>query len=304
MFLAVRAQTIDSLRGMYHFTPAGRPDTIYKTSIVNEDGDLYSLYDTSVRQMKNFHVTVLDISFRSTDSFTANAFVTIPVTNDGATKRPLMVFHHWGEGDKQEYLGEAIRYSRNGFICLLVNAPWNCPGTPYRSFSRQGFHLYHKSVIATMQGIRLLTESLPVDTGNVFFTGHSFGAGVGAILAGLRTTPIRAFVLMGGVRSITKALDTSSREDILQWKKEEPEGFYRWLRWMRPLDAELYIVHKAAPVFMQFATNDEFISQKDNLAYAAIVPEPVRTRYYPTRHGFGKKALEDREAWIMSLLVK
>ncbi len=264
---------------------------------------LYALTDTARRADTLYHVRITLVEYQATDSTRAAAWITEPVTSDSLTTRPALVLQHWGEGNKDAFLSEAVDYSRRGFVCLLPDAVWLSPGTKFVSFSRQGYHLYHLGVINLLRGLDLLEQLYPLDEKNIFYIGHSYGAGLGAILTGIEPR-FDAFVLMTGVYSVTKTFAVDTRPDIAAWREQQPEAFRNWLTWMRPLDAELYLPHKTAPVLLQFANQDEYIEAAHNEVMAAGTPQPKEVKYYDTRHALDAEARRDRWAYLLRQVKK
>jgi len=90
------------------------------------------------------NVKVKKISYLSTDSFLVTAYLVVPSVK---TKMPLIVFQHWGEGNKSEFLDEAISFSKNGICCILPDAVWLCPRSNITSMKKKGYEMYRQGVM-------------------------------------------------------------------------------------------------------------------------------------------------------------
>jgi predicted peptidase len=127
-------------------------------------------------------------------------------------------------------------------------------------------------VIALRRALDVLLSSPNVDPKRLAFVGHSDGAELGAILAGVDHR-IATAVLMGvGGR----------------WDRS---GVRSYNRLISPLDAINYLRY-AAPVslFIQSAHNDEFIPRKNAIAFQRAAGKPKVVKWYATSHGFDAEA--------------
>ena len=124
------------------------------------------------------------------------------------------------------------------------------------------------------------------------YVGHSFGALVGGILAGIEPR-LRAFVLMAGAPSFTDVavanIPTLSGEDLEHYR-----------RVMAPIDPGRFIAREhAAPIFLQFGERDEFFGRESAQRLADAASEPKLVRWYDTDHSFrSEEAKRDRVEWL------
>lgn len=248
----------------------------------------------------DYHVRVRSIEYFGPDSFRVAAWLVTPLVADSVALRPAVVYQHWGEGAKDEFLAEAIALAQKGFVCLLPDAPWNCPGSPYTSFSRHGYDIYRRGVLHVRRGLDLLQAVFPVDPRRVYYVGHSYGAGLGGVLAGVEPR-FQAVVLMTGQSSLTRALESSNREDIVQWRQKLPGGAGAWMQRMRAFDPDRYLPFAKALIFLQVARDDESVEARFSEELVKITPEPKRVEYYAAPHALNAAAYRDRVAFLANL---
>ena len=72
--------------------------------------------------------TAYDIDFLSPKSGRVTGFLVLP-TSSGS--HPGIVFAHWGQGDRLEFLPEALLYARAGIASVMIDYPWVWP-QPWR----------------------------------------------------------------------------------------------------------------------------------------------------------------------------
>lgn len=221
-------------------------------------------------------------------------------------KYPVVIFQHGGVSDNTYFLQEAKELSRKGVICLLIEAPW------YRSVYRNKViwantsQYYRQGIIDIKRSIDFLKTLPNVDITRIAFTGHSYGAQLGGILSGIEPR-IKAFVLMSGTSNLTNLLQETDHPQVSHIRDSIPLNFNKWLQQMEPLNPIHYIQHATAPVFFQFATNDEFnideIEARNYVSAANHITEHVR--FYDSGHQLlNKKAEEDRTKWLIQKIKK
>jgi cephalosporin-C deacetylase-like acetyl esterase len=276
----VSAQVPDSLTKIFMYTPA-------KISFQ---------VDSSFEEGK---IKVERLTYVSTDSFITSAYLTYPIVLKPG--RPLIIFQHWGEGDKSEFLEEAKGFSKKGFVCLMPDGPWLCPNTTISSFKRQGYEMYRQNVMNDRTAIDLAIQQMDIDTSHIYFVGHSFGCNTGAILSAIDYR-IDYFVFMAGLSAMTKNLQETQLPDFVEWRTTEPEQFREWIHKTRILDAELYLPYKTSPCLIQVAYHDEYISPDENDAFIHVTAEPKTVKKYDSNHALNEQARKDRRSWILKLV--
>jgi cephalosporin-C deacetylase-like acetyl esterase len=275
-FVAI-AQVPDSLSKIFRYTPA-------KVSFKADS----SFGEDKVKGER--------ITYVSTDSFITSAYLTYPVVPRPG--RPLIIFQHWGEGDKSEFLEEAKGFSKKGFVCIMPDGPWLCPQTTLSSFKRQGYDLYRQCVMNDLTAIDLAMQQMDIDATHIYFVGHSFGCNAGAILSAIDDR-IDYFVFMAGLSAMTKNLQETQLPDFVDWRTTEPLQFKEWIRKTRILDAELYLPYKTAPCLIQVANQDEYINHAENDAFINCTADPKKAIKYDSNHALNDKARTDRRKWIL-----
>lgn len=236
------------------------------------------------------------LTYVSTNSFVTSAYITYPTVYKPG--HPLIIFQHWGEGDKSEFLEEAKGFSEKGFVCILPDGPWLCPNTSISSFTRQGYDMYRQCVMNVRTAIDLAIQTMKIDTTQIFMVGHSFGCNTAAMLSAIDFR-IDYFVFMTGIASMTKNLTETQLEDFVEWRTTDQEQFAQWIRKTKILDAEHYLPFKKAPCFIQVANQDEYISGAENEAFIQVTAAPKKAIKYDSNHALNQKARTDRRKWIL-----
>lgn len=249
-------------------------------------------------------VVVEDLTYASPRGGKVPAYLIVP---QRAGPCAGLIFVHWGEGDREEFVEEARAFARRGAVSLCLDAPHRRPEA-LRSAAYHPREAPQEAEIQLITDVRraidVLTTRPDVDPDRLGYVGHSYGATFGGVLAGVEKR-IKAFVLMAGYVSLTDSYRVSAHPAIAQARAAtSPERWDRFLRLMEPLDA-VHCIGQAAPsaVFFQFALQDEFVTEEESRRYEQAASEPKLARWYDCRHAFNEQARQDRLHWLSQELA-
>lgn len=219
-----------------------------------------------------------------------------------ASKRPAILYLHWGGGDKDEFLEEALEMAERGFVSLLLDAPFAKPFGPRRDLLQEALPIYREGFMDMLRGVDLLQTDPAVDSTRLYVVGHSYGAHLGGALAGLRPALVRGCVLVAGTAAITRNTERS-QGFWARFRRQDPAAFRRFLLSQEPLNAQHYLPAALAPALLQYGRQDEDIDAEEARLYAALWPTGrSETRWYEADHRMQVlQARQDRVAWLSAL---
>ena len=247
------------------------------------------------------NVRIHDITYASPKNGRVTAYLVVP-TRKG--RFAGVVFGHWGNGTRTEFLPEAMLYAKAGVVSLLVDdlnvrpAPWrrSAPGTDPEAV-RENFI---QSTVDLRRGIDVLQSRSEVDPNRIAYVGHSSGAHWGAILSAIDRR-LKTVVLMGGVPSEKTILLESNDPDYVAFRQSTPkEQLDNYFKIITPLDAINYVPHsKPTPLLFQFARFEQYFNEAAMLQYARAASEPKLVLWYDTGHALNDiRSLVDRANWL------
>src|SRR5258708_225803 len=72
-------------------------------------------------------VRVTDLTYASPKGGRVPAYLLVP-----GGKGPFagIVFMHWGEGDRNEFLSEGMAFAKRGAVAIMIDAPYRRSGPP------------------------------------------------------------------------------------------------------------------------------------------------------------------------------
>lgn len=252
---------------------------------------------------KRDSVLILDITYASPKGGRVPAFLVIPKKRG---KIPAVVYQHWGvpDGNRSQFLSEAVQLADKGIASILIDAPFARPELNLKLGGGKDADITHQAILDLRWAIDVLETRSEIDKSRIAYIGHSFGAGVGGVLVGVEPR-FKGFVLMAGVGDQIEYMRTSQNPNIVAVRKNvPPEALERYLKTLEPLIAEKFVKKEGhAPIFFQFASNDEGISPELSKKYFEAASEPKRMKFYEANHALNEEAKNDRLDWLKEKLL-
>ena len=249
-------------------------------------------------------VTVYDVTYVSPKGGVVPAYIVVP---KGKGKFAGVVWGHWYWGNspmrnRKEFLDEAIAIAPAGVVSILPDGPIARPGfvedqTPLNV--KQTTDMV-QAVIDMRRAFDVLLARADVDPKRLAYVGHSYHAMVGAFLSGVDRRA-KAYVLMAGPLSDEVNMKSKEFQDYRQ--KIGPEKLDAFMNEYKWLDEGKYVSHAApAFVFMQFATQEKFLTPERAKLYDAYVSKPKLLLFYDAPHALNAEARRDRVKFLMEQL--
>lgn len=250
------------------------------------------------------HADVYDITYDSLKGGVVPAYLVVP---KGRGPFAAVIWGHWywnnsSMRNRKQFLDEAIVLAQAGVVSLLPDGPVARPGhvaTTDPLDEREALEFF-QAAMDMRRGVDVLLARRNVDTKRIAFVGHSYNAGIGALLSGVDRR-FKAFVLMAGSTSDEVGRQSKGFEEFR--KKNGPEKVDAFIAKYAWLDQGKYVSHAApAVVFLQFATQESFLTPQRARQYAAVVSEPKQFKLYEAPHALNAEARRDRIAFLTEQL--
>jgi hypothetical protein len=243
--------------------------------------------------------TLQDITFAGPRGGEVSAYLIFPSPQ---APRAGVIFGHWGEGNREEFVEEALVLARLDVASLCLDAPFRRPDVsePPLVEIPQGDV---QAIVEVCRGVDILTSRFKLSSEHLGYVGHSYSANLGAVLAGIEHR-ITAFVLMAGTYALSEYLRTTTHPVLVEQRQQTPPQEYQaYLVALAPLDARHYLGH-AAPshLFFQFARHDEFVPVTDGERSFALASSPKQMAWYECQHAFNAQARLDRAIFLCEQL--
>jgi len=272
------------------------------------DYDAHQSLDIHNKTLKDFGCGVIhDITYVSPSGGPISAYLIVPKGNGPFA---AIVFGHWGNGTRGEFIPEAKAYACAGVISVLPDYRWERP-RPWYSEVDDFAHpdSDRKTRIATIvemrRAIDLLLSRTDVDPNRVAYVGHSFGAQWGAILTAVDLR-LKAAVLMAGAAEEADMLLRSDNPRLAELRTSLPKGqLDAYLNTLADLNAINYIrLAQPVPLLLQFANFEQYFDRASMERYAAAATEPKTVLFYDSAHDLNDpQAFKDRADWLAKRLA-
>ena len=255
---------------------------------------------TILSQRTHGDATIQDIAYASPRRGKVSGYLISPTHQPSVAG---LIFGHWGQGNRDEFVDEAIILTRLSFVSLCLDAPYR-RSAEYEPQLEESPQAELQWIVDVRRGVDLLQEQFSLSPEQLGYVGHSYGATFGGPIAGIEHR-IKAYVLMAGLYAITEVMRTSTKPVIAQERAAAPpEEFKAYLAAMAPLDAMHYI-GQATPssLLFQFARVDDFVSVEDGQRYFDLASEPKQIAWYDNcNHELNTQARLDRVNWLCATL--
>lgn len=249
-------------------------------------------------------VSVHDITYVSPKGGVVPAYLVVP---KGKGPFAAVVWGHWywensPMRNRRQFLDEALALAQADAVSLLTDGPIARPGHVQNNDplnEQEPTDLVHQ-VVDMRRGVDLLLARKDVDPNRIAYVGHSYNAVVGAILSGVDRR-FKTFVLMAATMSDEISMKTPEYRQYRQ--KVGPEKFDAFVAKYAWIDQGKYVSHAApAVVFLQYATQEKFITPERAREYAAVVSEPKKFKLYDAPHALNAEARADRISFLIDQL--
>ena len=249
-------------------------------------------------------VAVHDISYASPRGGRVPAYLVVP---KGKGPFAAVIWAHWHqEGselrNRREFLDEAVALAPSGVVSLLPDSTlarrgYNEPNEPLDEH-QAAYRV--QQILDIRRGADLLLARHDVDPKRLAYVGHSYNADTGAVLSGVDRR-FRAFVLMAG--TISDEVDMRSKEFQEFRSRYGPAKVDAFIAKYSWLDPGKYVSHAApAFVFLQYGSQEDYLTPKRAEEYAAIVSRPKELKIYDAKHALNAEARKDRVAFLVKEL--
>jgi dienelactone hydrolase len=280
-----------------------KPAAEFQAAIHFFDYDAKQPLDVHDKVIEQFNGgTLHDITYTSPKGGPVDAYLVVP---DGNGPFAAILFGHWGNGTRAEFIPEAKIYARAGAVSLIPDYPWDRPQPWHKTpdhFDKPGLdrEIEIQAVVDLPRGFDLLLARPDVDPKRLAYVGHSYGAQWGSILSAADKR-MKTSVLMAGVAKMGDILLRSDDPDMIEFRKNQPAGqLEKYCQATGDIDAIHFVGHAAPiPLLFQFANFEQYFDKISMQHYVATASEPKRVLYYDTGHDLNDpKALEDRYDWL------
>lgn len=232
------------------------------------------------------------ISFASREARVEGYLVTPPDRDEPV---PAVVYLHGSGGDRAQLLPLASWLAARGAVALTLTLPSGTATPPSGVPAEETLRWQQDTIVADVVAVRRALDVLAaddrVDAERLGLVGWSFGARIGALVAGVDDR-IRATALMSAgaapVSEYVAAAPAELRDDV--------ESV------LTPIDPLSRIGDAAGDVLLQAGRSDSVVPRDALQALADAAPEGARLRWYDAEHDLDDRARREQLDWLAERL--
>ena len=248
-------------------------------------------------------IVIYDASYDSPKGGRVPCYVVAPSKKG---KYAGIVWQHGGGQDRQWFLPDAIDLARAGAVSILIDSPFNRPKDMAAVFPDDAAGMQRAQLIQVAVDVRRALDvlsALPgVDSERTGYVGLSFGAMMGATLAGFETR-FRTYVLDVGLEGFARHYRESPvmADTRARLSKEE---FEKLIEAVSPLDARNFVGKATVPLLFQAARFDRGVPEEHTYDFFAMAgSQKKELKWYNSGHMLNDpEAAADRAAWLKKQL--
>jgi cephalosporin-C deacetylase-like acetyl esterase len=254
----------------------------------------YQVHEDSAFYSNN--ILVRDISFISCNPVHGRIKAFLVMPSSQPPYAAVLYFHWLGSpnGNRNEFLSEAVEMADHSVLSLLIQGyfPWKEPPVSGEKDRQQVID----QTIDLRRAIDVLLMQPGIESKQIVFVGHDYGAMFGSIMTGIEKR-VKASVLVAGMGNFG---DWS----LKYWKKPSEEGAESYRNFLAQVDPIGFISHASpAALFFQFSNKDIYISKETALQFYNAASEPKVAKYYETEHEMMiPEVRKDRVEWVKKQL--
>lgn len=261
-------------------------------------------YREAETQMLPGRERIIEISYDSAKIGRVPGYLVLP---RGKGPFAAIIYMHWGQGNKGEFLSEAVDMAARGLaVSIMIDAPYWRPDVPRPAKGKEAESErdgYIQMVVDLRRAVDVLMKRKDVDPNRIGYVGHSLGATWGGPLAAVEKR-IKVFVLMGGLPKVPPDWDDDSFYARVQRASVPRAEFDKEAGVMKSYQPENFVANTGpAKIYFQWAKYDLFISRRSAEEYFKAVGGPKEQRWYLTSHEFNDTASRnDRINWLVHVI--
>ncbi len=259
----------------------------------------YNAGEPPVIETAGTGASVSDLTYQSAPGRRVRAYQVTPAETGRSQRTAAILFLHPGPGSRATFLAEAVALAGMGAASLLVEAPWaeSTAAAWGRAVTdpEEAAAEHIQTVIDLRRGLDLLVARPDVDPDRIGFVGHSFGALIGGLLAGVDRR-LRAAVLMAGTGRFVDVA-AANLPDL------SGERLAHYRRTLADLDPAVWVGRAApTPLLFQSALHDKVFTEEQSREFFERASDPKSQKWYYAGHSLNETARRDRIAWLAGQL--
>lgn len=244
-----------------------------------------------------------DAAYDSPSRGRVPAWIVLP---EGDGPFPAVIIMHGSGDNRSGPLDLAFDFAEASVATILLDAPFRRPGwssslSEFVTFTPQDRADQIQLLMDLRRAVDVAVNLPQIDQGRLGYYGLSYGAAMGAELAGIEDR-IAVFALAVGDGGLVEHfLGPDDAEGALMTLPSDRRQ--EWVAAMEPIEPLYFIGQATAPILLQSALRDEFLPLSDVRRLHAAAPASTRVEWYDSGHELPHGAFCNAAAWLADHLA-
>lgn len=199
---------------------------------------------------------------------------------------------------RHQYLDPISRFACAGATAMVVDAPWarteDRGGDTAMTFTPQDHDEQVQLVVDLRRAVDVLTDA---GAERIGFDAISYGAGVGALLAGVEDR-IDAFALLSGGMGPVDRFVSKDGNAVYPLTSKSPAEQRTWVEAMEPIEPEHFIGDATAPILFVAGREDTIAEPHEVEAMHEAAPDTAELWWYDAGHELSREAFTEHLDWL------
>ena len=199
---------------------------------------------------------------------------------------------------RHAYLDPISRFACSGATAIVVEAPWaRGEGRVYDEAFRFTPEDRDEQIQLVVDQRRAVDVLQTLGAEQIGYTAISYGAGIGAILAGVEDR-IDAFALLsGGPGPVVRFISERGHPlyPLATYPQEQRE---EWVEAMEPIEPIHFVENATAPLLFVVGRDDEIFSRSDLEPIHEAAGDNAEVRWYDAGHDLNPQAFLEHLEWL------
>lgn len=275
---------------------AGQPPT-GSVAVFEYDAAQPIRVDTIRTSMQDAQFAMYQLRYASPSGGDVSGFLSVP---NHAGRHPAVIVMHGLPGNAHGAMAShGLQLAAAGTVVLAIDAPWARRGGSL-TFTPEDSTEQVQLIRDLRRAVDLLRARSDVDPGRIAYIGGSYGAAMGALLAGVEPRLAAAALYVGDGGLVAHLTDSAGNPNPGNALASlDPSARARWLQAMRPIEPIRFVGAARMPLFFQNGRRDADVESQDAEALHAAAPPASVVQWYDAGHSPPPDARQALMDWVM-----
>lgn len=273
-----------------------------KAGLVANQGQPFNEVIKPIEEAKDF--SVVELYFNGWNQQRVKVLIAAPQAS-GTFPAIVFAYPFAGDSDTDIFLSDAIKFARQGFVCLMIKVPFKRPARfsiplDYKKPETVSAN-YSQWIGDIIRSYEYLTQMVNVDEKRMGYVGKNLGAAISGLVTTLEPR-IQATAFQAGLPRLSQFWKSGDHWAVAKREKEiGKDGLEKLAAHIEGFDFLPALPNSPCPNWLfQFGSQDEWISKTDIAAIKEKAPIQSQFIINEDNHRMqSDKTVSDLQTWLL-----